>query len=282
MLGSVRSMNKKLIAIDIDGTLINDDKKIMPQTEKILKKLSDEGHYIVLCSGRALNGIKPYLEQLDLWGKSGQYGIAFNGGNIYDLGSNKSIVSSYLTSQETIKADQLAHKIGVNGEVITSSNRSYVVNGEDSVYAKIDRSDSRLEFHKTDNYDFLKNEHVQKYLWTDEPKVVSEHIKDIPQEYFDEYQIVRSGPIFLEFLPMDVNKGNAVKKLANKLGIDRQDVIVFGDEENDLAMFEYAGTAVAMKNARDEIREYADLISLADNNHDGVGVTLAKIMKDEN
>ena len=100
----------------------------------------------------------------------------------------------------------------------------------------------------------------------------------IPQDYYDRYQIVRSGPIFLEFLPKNSSKGNAIQKLAKQLGIDLQNVIAFGDEENDLSMFSVAGTAVAMANARDEIKRHADRISLADRDHDGVGKTLKTIL----
>lgn len=274
-------MQKKLIAIDIDATLVNDDKQIMPKTKEELIKLSQKGQQIVLCSGRAITGLKPYLDELELWGKAGQYAIAFNGGNIYDLENSESVDATYLTREQTIEIDKLAHRLNVNGEIVTSRSNSYIVNGKLSVYADIDRRDSRLNFHETDNYNFLEHENVQKYLWTDHPDVISKEIEQIPAEFFENYQIVRSSPIFLEFLPKTVSKGNGVLHLAHKLEIDPQDIIVFGDEENDLPMFNIAGTAVAMKNARDEIRKSADLISVADNNHDGVGLTLAKLFDDK-
>lgn len=270
-------MKTKLIAIDIDATLINDQKEIMPQTKHELKKLSNEGFKIVLCSGRAITGLEPYLKELDLWGRKNQYAIAFNGGNVYSLEKLNSVAANYLTDEETIQLDQLARQLNVNGEVVTSKSNAYVVNGDMSVYADVDRKDSRLNFYQVSGYEFLENENVQKYLWTDHPDVISKKIEEIPAEYFDRYQIVRSGSIFLEFLPKNVSKGNAVQALAQKLKIDLEDVIAFGDEENDLSMFNVAGTAVAMKNARDEIKKATNMISLDDNNHDGIGKTLVKM-----
>lgn len=270
-------MEKKLIAIDIDGTLVNDQKQIMPETKYQIQRLAKEGHKIVLCSGRSISGLKDYLNELDLWGKEGEYAITFNGGNVFDLGTMKSIDAKYLTAEQAIKADKLAHKLGVGDTLVAASQKSYTVNNQMNEQALTDIKDSKLIPVEVTNYDFLGNEKIQKCLWTDTPETITKKVEEIPEEYFNEFQIVRSGPIFLEFLPLNSSKGNAVKDLAEQVKIDRQNVIVFGDEENDLSMFNFAGTAVAMRNARDEIKQYADRLSAADNNHDGVGMTLKEI-----
>lgn len=267
-------MQRKIIAIDIDGTLTDDKKRIMPETKAELIKLSDMGHKIVLCSGRAITGIEPYLKELNLWGKKGQYAIAFNGGGTYDLSTENVIDAGYLNNQEVMQIAKLSHSLNVNGEIITSSSNSYIINGKESVYKKIDRKNSQLIFHKVNDYSFLKSEHVQKYLWVDEPQVITKQIENIPADFFKDFQIVRSAPVFLEFLPKNVSKGNAILHLSQALDIQSADIIVLGDEENDLSMFNIAGVAIAMENARDEIKKSATMISIADNNHDGVGKTL--------
>ena len=73
-------MKKKLIVTDIDGTLVNDQKEIMPETKRELKRLIAKGHRIVLCSGRSINGLKDYLMTLELWAMPDEYAITFNGG----------------------------------------------------------------------------------------------------------------------------------------------------------------------------------------------------------
>lgn len=270
-------MKKKLIAIDIDGILVNDQKQIMPETKYQIQRLTKQGHKVVLCSGRSISGLKDYLNELGLWGTEGEYAITFNGGNVFDLGTMKSIDAKYLTAEQAKKADKLAKKMKVGDTLVAASQRSYAVNTQMNEQALTDIKDSKLTPVETVNYDFLGNEDIQKCLWTDKPDVITQKAKEIPEEYFEEFQIVRSGPIFLEFLPLDSSKGNAIHDLADQLEIDWRDVIVFGDEENDLSMFKFAGTAVAMRNARDEIKRYADRISVTDNNHDGVGMTLKEI-----
>ena len=80
-------MKKKLIAIDIDGTLVNDQKQIMPETKYQIQRLVEQDHKIVLCSGRSISGLKDYLVDLGWWGKTGEYAITFNGGSVFDLGT---------------------------------------------------------------------------------------------------------------------------------------------------------------------------------------------------
>ena len=270
-------MKKKLIVTDIDGTLVNDQKEIMPETKGELKRLIAQGHRVVLCSGRSINGLKDYLMTLGLWARPNEYAITFNGGNIYNLATMESIDAHYLSTDQAIEADRLAKKLKVGDTLVAASQKSYAVNSQMNAQALEDIRDSQLVPIETNNYDFLEGENIQKCLWTDEPDRITTVAQKIPAKYCDEFQIVRSGPIFLEFLPQDSSKGNAVHHLAQRLNIDLKDVIVFGDEENDLSMFKVAGTAVAMRNARDEIKEYADQITVADHNHDGIGKTL-KVM----
>lgn len=267
-------MEIKLIAIDIDGTLVNDNKKIMPETMKQLHRLIDQGHQVVLCSGRSIRGLKSYLEELGLWQRNNAYAVTFNGGNVFNLATIKSVDAYYLSVNQAIKADQLAKKLGVGDTLVAASQKSYTVNSQMNEQALTDVRDSRLTPIEANNYDFLKNENIQKCLWTDQSKKITAMVEKIPTEYFKEFQIVRSGPTFLEFLPQSSSKGNAVYNLASRLGISLKNVIVFGDEENDLSMFKIAGTAIAMRNARDEIKKHADQITVGDNNHDGIGKTL--------
>lgn len=270
--------NQKLIAIDIDGTLINSEHQMMPVTKKQIQRAIAGGHHVVLCSGRSIRGLKGYLKELGIWGKQDQYAVTFNGGNVFDLGTLKSVAACYLTTEQVIEADQLAAQLGIQKTIVTSSLNSYSVNAPMSVEAMHDVRDSQLKPIRTNNYDFLKDENVQKCMWTDRPEMIEAKEPLIPQDYYEKYQIVRSGPIFLEFLPKNSSKGNAIQKLAKQLGINLQNVIAFGDEENDLSMFSIAGTAVAMANARDTIKKYADCISVADHDHDGVGKTLKVLL----
>ena len=116
-------MKKKLIVTDIDGTLVNDQKKIMPETKRELKRLIAKGHRIVLCSGRSINGLKDYLMTLGLWAMPDEYAITFNGGNVFDLVTMKSVDAHYLTADQ-----ELAKKLNVGDTLVAASQKSYAVN----------------------------------------------------------------------------------------------------------------------------------------------------------
>lgn len=118
-----------------------------------------------------------------------------------------------------------------------------------------------------------------KVMMIDDPAILDAAIKRIPQEAFDRYTIMKSAPYYLELLSKQANKGTVVKALAEHLGLHREEVMTLGDQANDLAMIEYAGTGVAMGNATDEIKAASQFVTQT-NLEDGVALAIHKFVLD--
>ena len=118
---------------------------------------------------------------------------------------------------------------------------------------------------------------ILKMMMIDDPAVLDAAITNIPKEFYDKYTIVKSTPYFLEFLNKKVDKGAAVKQLAEALGIEAREVMALGDNENDLPMIEYAGLGIAMGNATENIKNAANFITASNDAH-GVAVAIEKFV----
>ena len=114
-------------------------------------------------------------------------------------------------------------------------------------------------------------------MFIDEPERLNKVIAQIPASIKEKYMMVQSAPYFLEILHPEVSKGNAVKKLAEKLGIKQQEVMSIGDNGNDLSMIEYAGCGVAMENAIPEVKKSADFQTRS-NNENGVAYAIQELV----
>ena len=124
----------------------------------------------------------------------------------------------------------------------------------------------------------IKNEEdIIKIMYIDEPEVLEEGIKRLPQELYDKYTVVRSAPFFLEFVNKESSKGVGLKALSEHLGITEKEVIAVGDANNDLSMLEYAGLGVAMENGTKEVKEIANYITKS-NEEDGVAHIINKFI----
>ena len=122
---------------------------------------------------------------------------------------------------------------------------------------------------------------IVKIMMVDDPEILSAAIEKLPEELYTDYTVVRSAPIFLEFLDKKVNKGVGVKLLADSLGIKAEEVICIGDADNDLHMIEYAGLGVAMGNAFTNVKKAANYVTYT-NENDGVAHVIERfILSDE-
>lgn len=116
---------------------------------------------------------------------------------------------------------------------------------------------------------------ISKGMFIDDPKLLSEFIKNFPQALKDRFYVVQSEPYFFEAMNKKASKGNAIAELATKLGITSDEVMALGDQGNDLTMVKYAGTGVAMGNGIDELKQNAQFITKT-NEEDGVAYAIEK------
>lgn len=257
----------KILATDMDGTLLNSKKEVTKETFDAIQEAKKQGKKIVLATGRPLPGVVPYLNELNL-NEEGDYVICFNGALVQEV-KTKKIISNIEMSYDDFKLIyEFAKKHNTNIHINTPTNL-IIPDENPSKYTLVEANLNKIDVVHLDEKDINENINFCKIMITDEAEVLEYIIKEIPKEIFEKYTIVRSAPFFLEFLNKDANKGNALKTLCNYLNIDIKDAIAVGDEENDQHMIKYAGLGVAMANARDSIKEIANHIT-STNNENGV------------
>ena len=264
-----------MIATDIDGTLVNDNKEISPKTLAALKAARKKGVFVVLCTGRPVSGVKPYLEQLGLT-QDENYVITYNGALATNIASGQVVVSNTLDYSDFTKLDTLSHELNVHGQAIQPSSDLYVTTPDISYYTVLDSFYTKMPLHYRPQAQIPTEFPMAKYMWADEPAAINQALPNLPTAIKEDYYTVRSEGWFFEFMHKDAHKGKTTLELANKLGIKPHEILTAGDQQNDLTLIQ-AGFGVAMGNAIPEIKDLAQYVT-ADNNHDGLGLAVEKFV----
>lgn len=267
-------MNYKLIAIDMDGTLLKHDKTVSERNKEAIKAAREKGVTVVIATGRPIDGITRYLEELDMF-TDNDYVLSYNGGLVLKTKSREVICKIGLKGSDLHYLYDLSKKLGVN--IHAFSETKGLITPKNSKYTEVEANINNINI-IIDDYTDIEDDHsIIKIMMIDEPEVLEEAMKNLPEEVYDKYTVVRSAPHFLEFLNKDVNKGVGVEMLAKHMGITLDQVITMGDAGNDLHMIECAGMGVAMGNAVDEIKEIAQYITDT-NENDGVAKAIEHLV----
>lgn len=264
----------KLIALDMDGTLLNPEGRITPRTQAAITAARARGVTVVLTSGRPLEGMTPYLAELGLTGPD-DYVICYNGALVQKVSDQRIIRSQLLTGKDASAIAHLADELGVN--IHGFSVRQGLISPRVSTYTEHESQLVKMPINLVDFATLPADEQVMKVMMIDPEPQLSRAIAQLPAELYERYTVVRSSPYFLEFMNKLSNKGTGVAALAEHLGIDASEVIAVGDAGNDRHMIEYAGLGVAMGNATDEIKGLAQHIT-ARNDDDGVAKVIEQFI----
>ncbi|MDF2882644.1 MAG: sugar-phosphatase [Clostridiaceae bacterium] len=266
----------KLIALDMDGTLLREDKTISPESFDAIKNAKRNGVSIILATGRPLQGIKRYLKQLNLVGYD-DYAITFNGALIQNIKTSEVIAKNIMSHDDLEYLYYLSLNLKVNIHTLTYDS---CLTPKWSKYSQLEASQNEIQLEIVDFTKLDSSIPLVKIMFIDYGKILDEVIKNLPKEVYDKYTVVRSAPYFLEFLNKKVNKGFGVETLADNLGIKRDEVICIGDAGNDVHMIKYAGLGVAMGNAFPEVKKIADYITKT-NEENGVAHVINKFILNE-
>ncbi|EHJ56850.1 cof-like hydrolase [Streptococcus urinalis FB127-CNA-2] len=265
-------MSIKLVAVDIDGTLINDDRKITDDVLSAVKDAKKAGVKVMLATGRPIAGVEQLLYELDLKDE-GDYVITFNGSLVQDTATGEEIVKETMTYEDYLDIEFLSRKLGLHMHAITKEG-IYTANRDIGKYTIHEATLVNMPvYYRTPEE--MASKDIVKMMMIDEPDVLDKAIKLIPKEFYDKYNIVKSTPFYLEFMAKQVSKGNAIKHLAERLSIDMSETMAIGDAENDRAMLEVVGNPVVMENGTPEIKEIAKYITKS-NNESGVAYAIRK------
>lgn len=266
-------MKKYLIALDMDGTLLNSEGVITQNTIEVLQELLDAGHFVVPATGRALTLLPE--EILNLRGKC--FAILENGSVIWNFKKN-CVLKKYLIPKGVISS--ILQDIDKN-----IKTKYYVeVFADGKAYARQEDmkqlSDAKIE----GNFiEYMLNDHIfverllektqllnetEKMNIYFEDEVISKKVRE-KWSKISNINVTTSVKGNAEFNAIGINKGTGLIDLMKELNLEKEQIIAIGDNENDLDMFDRAGLSVAMGNSKNEIKKKADIIT-DDNNHEGV------------
>lgn len=263
----------ELIAVDMDGTLLNHKKEISLENQKAIAAARAKGKKVVIATGRPLVGVRRYLEQLNMVTDE-DYVIAFNGALVQTAQTGRVISMKTLTWDDYQDLYAVSLTLGVHIHALT---QRHVTTPVANPYTDVEAEINLIETEILPVGDVPKDYTIVKVMFVDEAEKLDAAFEELPLWVLEKYTIVRSAEIFLEFLDRSVNKGTGVAAVAAEIGLGKEQIICVGDAGNDLAMIKYAGLGVAMENAFEYVKESADFITHS-NEADGVAHVINEFM----
>lgn len=288
----------KLIAIDLDGTMLNSYGEVTENTKRVLKQTKQKGAEVVITSGRSIDSIKYIASEID----SSKYMIAGNGAVVYDRSKNKILYEKYIPKNKALDIIQICEENSIYYNVYT--NKTIIADGLRYnvlyYYKENLKKEDQKKTHITlveniENYikEMNEDEKIMKIFICDKNKtvfnsivrkfsviedidildvshmarkVIKQGTEDIPIEYY-----------YTEISMKDVDKWYALEFLIKKLGIPKEEVMAIGDNVNDRKMIEEAGKGIVMGGSTPKVSEVADYITL-DCNNEGVAKAIEKFI----
>ena len=291
----------KLVAVDLDGTLLNSYGEISDYSKKIIKKLIDSGIYVIIASGRPIDSIKTISNEIGC----DKYFIGGNGAVIYDLKKNEIIYENYMSKQKVLEIIKKCEENSINYNIYTDK----VILAKSLKYNVLYyyKENLKKEEHKKTHiniienmYEYVKNmkdEKLLKITICDESKFIFNSIMkkikniigvEVLEVSHISRKLIKQGteeiPIeyyYTEISSSNVDKWDAIQYLMGKLNIKQEEVIAIGDNINDKKMIENAGLGIAMNGSTQEIIRVSNDIAQS-NNKDGVAKILQKYYKNIN
>jgi Cof subfamily protein (haloacid dehalogenase superfamily) len=267
-------MKYKMIALDLDGTLNNDDKKITQRTKDALIAVQKQGVIVVLASGRQAPGLRRESEALELENHHGIL-LSYNGGKIIDATTKEVIYEKSIPGK--IAKRLLRHLEALPVTPIVDDGE-YIYTTDRDGYRIWEERQNNLGLKMVNNIaDELVFNPVKVLIAAPNEVLMPTSEKIIPH-FEKELSFVLSAPFYLEATMKGISKAGSLQTVCDILNIKPEEVMAFGDAQNDLSMIRFAGLGVAMGNACEELKAAADEITLS-NNDDGIAHVLEKYYK---
>lgn len=252
-------MSYKIIALDLDDTLLNDERKVSDFTKETLLECEKKGIHVVLASGRPNTGVIAVSEMIGL---KENYMLSYNGGQIF---RNDEVVFSMDVTKSQL--DMMFELAVENQTCILTYTKDEILVYNKNEYAQIESDLVGMPIREVDNFKDLDLQSVPKAMFVDKP----EKVKILQEKYanLEGLNVAISKPFFLEFVKAGVDKGQSLIRLGKIVDASVEEIIAFGDSYNDISMLEVAGTSVSMENAVAAVKEICNA-STDTNNNDGV------------
>ena len=268
-------MKYKLLVLDVDGTLLNDEREISKRTLAALLKVQQMGVRIVLASGRPTYGLMPLAKTLEL-GNYGGFVLSYNGCQIIKAQNGEILFERLINPEMLPYLEKKARKNGF--AIFTYHDDTLITDSPDNEYIKNEALLNNLKIIKEDEFstaiDFAP---CKCMLVSDKEKALIGLEQHWEKRLAGTLDAFRSEPYFLEVVPCGVNKANTLGALLEHLGVTREEVIAVGDGVCDVTMLQLAGMGVAMGHSQDSVKVCADYVT-ASNEEDGVALAVEKLI----
>lgn len=268
-------MKYKLLVLDVDGTLLNDEREISKRTLAALLKVQQMGVRIVLASGRPTYGLMPLAKTLEL-GNYGGFVLSYNGCQIIKAQNGEILFERRINPEMLPYLEKKARKNGF--AIFTYHDDTLITDSPDNEYIKNEALLNNLKIIREDEFstaiDFAP---CKCMLVSDKEEALIELEQHWEKRLAGTLDAFRSEPYFLEVVPCGVNKANTLGALLEHLGVTREEVIAVGDGVCDVTMLQLAGMGVAMGHSQDSVKVCADYVT-ASNEEDGVALAVEKLI----
>ena len=268
-------MKYKLLVLDVDGTLLNDEREISKRTLAALLKVQQMGVRIVLASGRPTYGLMPLAKTLEL-GNYGGFVLSYNGCQIIKAQNGEILFERRINPEMLPYLEKKARKNGF--AIFTYHDDTLITDSPDNEYIKNEALLNNLKIIREDEFstaiDFAP---CKCMLVSDKKKALIGLEQHWEKRLAGTLDAFRSEPYFLEVVPCGVNKANTLGALLEHLGVTREEVIAVGDGVCDVTMLQLAGMGVAMGHSQDSVKVCADYVT-ASNEEDGVALAVEKLI----
>lgn len=274
----------KVIIMDVDGTLTNSKKQITPKTKEMLIEAQNKGIKLVLASGRPVSGLIGLAKELEMEKHHGLL-VSFNGSKVVDCQTKEVLFDQtmriedareVLEHMKNFKVYPMIDKgnyLFVNDVykgMITYQNENidiiqYEARGGNFKLCEIEDLSSFVDFP------------LNKILTAGDPEYLNKHYQDMMEPFKERLNCMFTAPFYFEFTAKGIDKAKALDSVLKPMGFQQEEMVAFGDGDNDATMLSYAGIGVAMDNAQDSLKKIADKITLS-NEEDGIAVMLETLL----
>lgn len=269
-------MNNKILFVDLDATLLCDNKTVTEKNRLAIQRMLGEGHYIVLATGRPVESGRIVARELGLT-LPGCYMAAFNGAVLYDCSADRILMKRSIPIEVVEELFERAAKAGIYAHTY---NNTDIITTKHTKELDYYRSKSDISYKLAENVLDVLEEEPQKVLLLEleDTERLLKFQRDNLKWEKEKCTSFFSCRHYLEYCPLHTNKGTAVEALAKILNMPIEATVAVGDEQNDISMIRAAHIGIAMKNGTEEIKKAADYVTENDNNHDAIAEVIEKFI----
>lgn len=274
----------KVIIMDVDGTLTNSKKQITPKTKEMLIEAQNKGIKLVLASGRPVSGLIGLAKELEMEKHHGLL-VSFNGSKVVDCQTKEVLFNQTMRIEDA--REVLEHM--KNFKVYPMIDKGNYLFVNDVYKGMITYQNEKIDIIQYEarggNFKLCEIEDLSsfvdfplnKILTAGDPEYLNKHYQDMMEPFKERLNCMFTAPFYFEFTAKGIDKAKALDSVLKPMGFQQEEMVAFGDGDNDATMLSYAGIGVAMDNAQDSLKKIADKITLS-NEEDGIAVMLETLL----